>query len=58
MEARQLVSPGTLQPTLTLTEFPDPDGEATFFKVPNPVDHRFVADEVLAPKVKAKAMAG
>ena len=39
--------------TLTLAEFPDPDGEATFFKVPNPGDHRFVADEVLAPKIKA-----
>ena len=35
--------------TLTLTEFPDPDGEATFFKVPNPGDSRFVADELLAP---------
>jgi hypothetical protein len=39
--------------TLTLTEFPDPDGEATFFKVPNPGDSRFVADELLAPAVKA-----
>jgi hypothetical protein len=39
--------------TLTLTEFPDPDGEATFFKVPNPGDNRFVADELLAPAVKA-----
>jgi DUF1680 family protein len=35
--------------TLTLTEFPDPDGEATFFKVPNPGDSRFVADELLSP---------
>jgi hypothetical protein len=35
--------------TLTLTEFPDPDGEATFFKVPNPEDSRFVDDELLAP---------
>ncbi len=35
--------------TLTLTEFPDPGGEATFFKVPNPGDSRFVADELLAP---------
>jgi hypothetical protein len=39
--------------TLTLTEFPDPDGEATFLKVPNPGDSRFVADELLAPTVKA-----
>jgi hypothetical protein len=35
--------------TLTFTEFPDPGGEATFFKVPNPKDSRFVADELLAP---------
>jgi hypothetical protein len=33
--------------TLTLTEFPDPDGEAIYFKVPNPEDNRFVADELL-----------
>jgi hypothetical protein len=39
--------------TLTLTEFPDPNGEATFFKVPNPGESRFVADELLAPAVKA-----
>jgi hypothetical protein len=39
--------------TLTLTEFPDPDGEATFFKVPNPGDSRFVADELLSPAIKA-----
>ena len=39
--------------TLTLTEFPDPNGEATFFKAPNPGDSRFIADELLAPAVKA-----
>jgi hypothetical protein len=39
--------------TLTLTEFPDPDGEATYFMVPNPNDSRFIADELLAPAVKA-----
>ena len=39
--------------TLTLTEFPDPGGEATFFKVPNPGDSRFVADELLVPTTKA-----
>jgi DUF1680 family protein len=39
--------------TLTFTEFPDPGGEATFFKVPNPGDSRFVADELLAPTIKA-----
>ena len=33
--------------TVTLTEFPDPDGEAIYFKVPNPEDNRFVADELL-----------
>jgi hypothetical protein len=38
---------------LTLTEFPDPDGEATFLKVPNPNDAAFVADEVLAPGEKS-----
>jgi hypothetical protein len=37
---------------LTLTEFADPEGEATFLKVPNPNDSRFVADELLAPKAK------
>jgi hypothetical protein len=36
--------------TLTLTEFPDPDGEATYFKVPNPEDPHFVADELLMEK--------
>jgi hypothetical protein len=39
--------------TLTLTEFPDPGGEATFFKVPNPGDSRFVTDELLAPTIRA-----
>jgi uncharacterized protein len=34
---------------LTLTESPDPNGEATYFKVPNPGDQRLVADELLAP---------
>jgi uncharacterized protein len=38
--------------TLTLTEFPDPGGEATYFMVPNPHDSRFVADELLAPTVQ------
>ena len=37
--------------TLTLGEFPDPAGEATYFMVPNPADSRFVADELLAPGV-------
>jgi uncharacterized protein len=31
---------------LTLTEFPDPDGEATYFLVPNPADDRLVDDEL------------
>ncbi|NBX30300.1 hypothetical protein EBR04_07660, partial [bacterium] len=31
---------------LTLTEFPDPDGEATYFLVPNPADERLVDDEL------------
>jgi hypothetical protein len=39
--------------TLTLTEFPDTDGEATFLKPPNPNESHFVADELLAPAVKA-----
>jgi uncharacterized protein len=47
--------PGSWYPTeqvsyaLTLTEFPDPGGEATFFKAPNPLDPAFVRDELLAP---------
>jgi DUF1680 family protein len=32
---------------LTLTEFPDPDGEATYFLVPNPADERLVDDELI-----------
>jgi DUF1680 family protein len=32
---------------LTLTEFPDPDGEATYFLVPNPADERLVDDELM-----------
>ncbi len=35
--------------TLTLTEFPDPDGEAVYFHVPNPHDPRFVEDELVVP---------
>lgn len=35
--------------TLTLTEFPDPDGEAIYFHVPNPCDQSFVADELIVP---------
>jgi hypothetical protein len=31
---------------LTLTEFPDPGGQATYFHVPNPNDERFVEDEL------------
>lgn len=31
---------------LTLTEYPDPAGEATYFHVPNPEDPRFVDDEL------------
>jgi hypothetical protein len=38
---------------LTLTEFPDPDGEATYLKVPNPEDSRLVADELLPPAAKS-----
>ena len=34
--------------TLTLTEFPDPDGEAIYFKVPSPEESSLVADELLA----------
>jgi len=34
--------------TLTLTEFPDPDGEAIYFKVPNPDDPKFVDDELIS----------
>ena len=33
--------------TLTLTEFPDPGGEAVYFKVPNPLDDRLVDDELV-----------
>ena len=33
--------------TLTLTEFPDPGGEATFFMVPNPNDSQFLDDDLL-----------
>ncbi len=33
--------------TLTLTEFPDNNGEATYFKVPNPNEIFFVDDELL-----------
>jgi uncharacterized protein len=32
---------------LTLTEFPDPAGEATYFNVPNPSAAEFVDDEVM-----------
>ncbi|MGQ9912970.1 MAG: beta-L-arabinofuranosidase domain-containing protein [Thermogutta sp.] len=35
--------------TLTLTEFPDPQGEATYFHVPDPYDPRFVDDELIVP---------
>jgi DUF1680 family protein len=35
---------------LTLTEFPDPDGEATYFLVPNPADERLVEDELMEQK--------
>lgn len=35
---------------LTLTEFPDPGGEATYFHVPNPNDPRFTSDELLASR--------
>ena len=33
--------------SLRLTEFPDPDGEATYFLVPNPADERLVDDELM-----------
>lgn len=36
---------------LTLREFPDPEGEATYFKVPNPRDARLVPDELATPIV-------
>ena len=36
--------------TLTLTEFPDPDGEATYFHVPNPLDGRLKEDELTTPR--------
>jgi hypothetical protein len=38
--------------TLTLTEFPDPEGEATYLKVPNPQDSRLAGDELLKPAAK------
>jgi len=41
--------------TLTLAEFPDPNGEATYFKVPNPQDSRLVADELLTPAAKTRS---
>ncbi len=34
---------------LTLTEFPDPSGEATYFHVPNPSLESFADDELLQP---------
>jgi uncharacterized protein len=46
--------PGTWYPmakpdlTLTLAEFADPDGEAVFFNVPNPIDPALVDDELIA----------
>ena len=42
--------------TLTLTEFPDPGGEATYFHVPNPNDPALVADELsgLTHEIKGK----
>jgi len=48
-------SPGAWYPhaepayTLTLTEFPDPDGEAIYFHVPNPIDPAFREDELVTP---------
>jgi hypothetical protein len=33
--------------SLTLTEFPDPEGELVYLKPPVPEDRRFVADELL-----------
>jgi hypothetical protein len=35
--------------TLTLTEFPDPEGEAIYLKVPNPGDSHLVGDDLLMP---------
>jgi hypothetical protein len=32
---------------LVLTEFPDPGGRATYFRLPNPEDERLVEDELL-----------
>jgi DUF1680 family protein len=37
---------------LTLTEFPDPDGEATYFLVPNPADERLVDDELMEQRAR------
>ena len=37
---------------LTLTEFPDPDGEATYFLVPNPADERLVDDELMEQRTQ------
>lgn len=37
---------------LTLTEFPDPDGEATYFLVPNPADERLVDDELMEQRAQ------
>jgi len=48
-------SPGAWYPhaepvhTLTLTEFPDPHGEATYFHVPDPSDPVFTDDELVVP---------
>jgi hypothetical protein len=36
--------------TLELSEFADPAGEFTFFKVPNPKTEEIEDDELLAPK--------
>src|SRR5580658_5475586 len=33
--------------SLTLTDFPDPGGGATFFTISNPRDKRFIPDELL-----------
>ncbi|GAB4129525.1 beta-L-arabinofuranosidase domain-containing protein [Thermopirellula anaerolimosa] len=35
--------------TLTLTEFPDPQGEAVYFHVPDPYDPRLADDELIVP---------
>ncbi len=35
--------------TLTLSEFPDPQGEAVYFHVPDPKDARFADDELIVP---------